>query len=153
MAKEIPNGLRNTFIIHAVIALIFGAALMFIPGRALTLLGWVPEQVQLPQSELSIPGQTFVDPVLIRLLGATLLGLAYLSFRTWQMKAPTWEQAMPLVQFEGVLCALSILALLIGFYRMEREIPLVGWAILLLYAAFFIAWGLFWGQGRRTLAG
>ena len=137
MNKRISNELRITFIVHAAVALVFGAAMMFIPGRTLTLLGWVPELVQLPDSELSIPGQTFVDPALIRLLGATLLGLAYLSFRLWQLKTPTWEGVMPVVQFEAVLCALSILALLIGFYRMELEIPLVGWAILLLYAAFF----------------
>ena len=150
MNKDIPNGLRNTFIIHAAVGLVFGAALTFIPGRALTLLGWVPANVQLPQSELSIPGQSFVDPVLIRLLGATLLGVAYLSFRTWRIKACTWEQAMPVVQFETVLCGLSIVALLIGFFRLERAIPLIGWLVLLLYAAFFIAWGFFWRQGNRA---
>jgi hypothetical protein len=150
MNKEIPNGLRNTFIIHAVIGLLFGAALMFIPGRALTLLGWVPQNVQLPQSELSVPGETFIDPVLIRLLGATLIGIAYLSFRTWRIKACTWEQAMPVVQFETVLCGLSIVALVIGFFRMQRAIPLIGWAVLLLYAALFIAWGVFWREGNRA---
>jgi hypothetical protein len=153
MEKQIPNGLRSTFIVHAAVALVSGAALMFIPGRALTLLGWVPAMVQLPESELSVPGGTFVDPVLVRLLGATLLGLAYMSFRFWQIKACTWAQAMPVVQFETALCALSVIALLIGLYRMERGIPLVGWLILLLYAAFFVAWGLFLGQGRRATAG
>jgi hypothetical protein len=150
MNKEIPNGLRNTFIIHAIIGLAFGALLMFIPGRALTVLGWVPANVQLPQSELSVPGETFVDPVLIRLLGATLLGIAYLSFRTWRIKACSWDQAMPVVQFETVLCGLSIVALVIGFLRIERSIPLIGWAVLLLYAVLFIAWGYFWRGGNRA---
>ena len=61
-----------------------------IPGRTLTLFGWVGEFVQLPGSQVTIPGQTFVDPFISRLFGAALLALAFSSFLGW--KAKRWEQ-------------------------------------------------------------
>ena len=86
MDKPVSKGLQITFLAHALLSLVFGLALLLVPGRSLSLLGWVPEWVQLPDSDLSIPGSTFIDPLITRLLGAALLALAYLSFRCW-MKA------------------------------------------------------------------
>ena len=75
MEAPISKSLRVTFLVHLIVGLVLGAALLLIPGRTIILLGWVPEQVQLPQSELSVLGQTFVDPVITRVLGAALLAL------------------------------------------------------------------------------
>jgi hypothetical protein len=60
-----------------IIALVFGATLWIVPGTTLRLLGWVEEMVPLPGTEVSIPGTTFVDDVLTRLLGAALLAFAF----------------------------------------------------------------------------
>lgn len=149
MDKPIPSALRTTFLIHAIVAVIFGLGFLLVPGRSLTLVGWIPEWVQLPDSELSIPGGTFVDPVLTRLIGAMLAGLAYLSFRMTSA-GRTWREALPVVEFEAIYCALAVISIIFSSFRMERPMPLFGWLTLLLYAAFTIAWAIFWERGRKA---
>src|SRR5512135_56895 len=105
METPVSNSLKDTFLVHMIIGLVLGAALWLIPGRTITLLGWVPAQVQLPQSGLSISGQTFVDPVITRLLGAALLALAYSSFMGW--RAVRRDQVNLVVQMEFVYCILG----------------------------------------------
>jgi hypothetical protein len=140
MDAPISNSLRTTFFIHMIISLIFGAALWLIPGRTITLLGWVPEQVQLPQSELSVPGQTFVDPVITRLLGAALLALGYASFLGW--RASRRDQVSLLVQAEFVFCLLGAVAILAGMFTLGRPMPIIGWALAAILVIFAVAWGL-----------
>ncbi len=140
MDASISKSLRVTFLIHLVVGLVLGAALLLIPGRALIFLGWVPEQVQLPQSELSVPGQTFVDPVVTRFLGATLLALAYASFLGW--RASRRDQVSLVVQMEFVLCVVGALAILYGLFTLGRPVPMIGWVLAAILAAFAIAWGL-----------
>ncbi len=149
MDQPVPKGLQITFLIHAVVALVLGLALLLVPGRSLNFLGWVPDTVQLPNSELSIPGQTFVDPLVTRLLGAALLALAYLSFRCWAKVARSMRDTLLIVEFEAVLCALSIIAILPILINLNRPSPLILWVCLLAYAAFFVAWGLAWRAGRK----
>ncbi len=150
MDKPISRELRITFLVHAVIALIFGLSTLFIPGRSLTLMGWVPEWVQLPNSDLSIPGQTFVDPLITRLMGAALLALAYLSFRCWQGAVRTWGEALLVLEFEAVYCALSVVAFIIALITIDRTMPFIGWLDGLLFLAFFVVWGLFWQRARQA---
>jgi hypothetical protein len=57
MATSYSNRLRNTFIVHAFVATLLGGALWLIPGRFLTLLGWVDEFVQLPESTIACPAR------------------------------------------------------------------------------------------------
>jgi hypothetical protein len=140
MDVPISNSLRTTFLIHMIVGLVLGAALWLVPGRSLTLLGWVPDQVQLPQTELSVPGQTFVDPVVTRLLGAALLALGYASFLGW--RSSRREQVSLLVQMEFVYCVLATIAILVGIFTMSRPAPLIGWVLAAMLAAFAVAWGL-----------
>ena len=150
MDKPVSNTVRLVFLIHAVIGLIFGLGLLLIPGRSLSLLGWVPQWVQLPNSDLSIPGQTFVDPLVTRLLGAALLGLAYLSFRCWQDISRSWRAALPILEFEAIYCALSVAAFIISLFTIDRAMPVAGWVIALIFLVFFLLWGLSWQQGRKA---
>ncbi len=152
MDKPVPKGLQITFLAHAILSLVLGSALMLTPGRSLSLMGWVQDWVQLPESDLSIPGQTFVDPLITRLLGAALLALAYLSFRCWSKARQLEKETRLVVEFEAVYCALSILAILIAMLTMDRSGGVIVWLILLVYAAFFAAWGIFW-QAQRKQAG
>jgi hypothetical protein len=139
MERSISNSLRTIFLVHLIVALIFGATLLIVPGRTLELLGWIPDMVQLPESDLSVPGGTFVDGVLVRLLGAFLLAAAYSSFRGW--RAERWDQVSIVVQMEFVLCALGVIAVLIGMYLLDRPIPIIGWVIAALLAVFTLLWG------------
>jgi hypothetical protein len=151
MDQPVSKGLQVTFLIHAIIGLAFGLGLLLVPGRSLSLLGWVPEFVQLPESELSVPGNTFVDPLITRLLGAALLALAYLSFRVLAKAIRSAKEAQLIVEFEAVYCALSIIAVLIALFTAGRAAGLFIWVILLLYAAFLVAWAVFWQAGRRLV--
>jgi len=120
-----------------------------IPGRSLTLLGWVDEFVQLPGSDLSIPGQTFVDPLISRLLGSALLALALSSFLGW--RAVRWEQVAIVVKQETAVCVLSVVAFLYVLARGLRPMPLIGWAVMILLLAFGLAWGFaWWMEGRAA---
>jgi hypothetical protein len=140
MERSISNSLRTIFLVHMVISLILGAALWLIPGRTLELLGWVPKMVELPELGVSIPGTTFVDNVLTRLLGAALLAMAFSSFRGW--RAERWEQVAIVVQMEFILCLTGVVGCLAGFYLMEeRVVPLIGWVIAALLAVFTLLWG------------
>lgn len=147
MDKPISNSLRITFLIHCIVSAVMGAAMWLVPGRALTLLGWVSESVQLPGSELSIPGQTFVDPLISRLFGAALLALAFSSFLGWMAKR--WEQVALVVQQEAIFCVLSVGAFIAVLVLGGRMMPLSGWALLALSVAFSVAWGVAWmSEGR-----
>jgi hypothetical protein len=139
MDAPISNSLRVTFLVHTIVAVVIGAALWIIPGRILTFLGWVPEQVYIPQSDMSVPGSTFVDGVLIRVLGAALLALGYASFLGW--RASRREQVNLLVQMEFVYCVLGTVAFLIGIFSMDRSVPVIGWVMTAILVIFSVVWG------------
>lgn len=140
MDENLPGGLRTTFLLHMVIAVVLGLMLFLVPGRSLTLLGWISPTVRLPESDLTVPGTTLVDPILSRLLGAALLALAFSSFRGW--RATRWDEVSLLVQMEVVFCILGIIAFLTRPILLNRGIPVVGWILTLILAAFAVAFGL-----------
>jgi hypothetical protein len=150
MDRPISDGLRTTFLVHLVIGAILGIALFLVPGRALNLLGWVPELVQLPNSDQSIPGQTFVDPVITRILGAALLALAFSSLRGWLGSAPArkWSEVALLAELETVFNVLGAIAILVGAFLLGRNMPLIGWVLLVVQIAFAVAFGLALRQSK-----
>src|SRR3989304_3799770 len=75
-------------------------------------------------SELAIPGQTFVDAVLTRLLGVALLALALSSFRGWRAKQRSEVEI--LIQTEAAFCILGVVAFIAGFILIERATPIIG---------------------------
>jgi hypothetical protein len=113
------KSLKYTFGIHAIVSLIFGAALLLAPGRTLGLFGWSP-----------------VDPLMSRGLGAALLGLAWGSFRAWQ--ATERKQVAILVEAEAVFCVLACVGLL--RHVLAFAYPWYVWGITVIFAAFAIAW-------------
>jgi len=116
------KALKLTFIIHAVISLVFGAPLLIIPGRFLHLFGWSP-----------------IDPHLTRLLGAALLAFAWSSFRGYRTDNHHLKQA--LIQMELFFCALGAIGLLrhilIAWY------PWYFWLVFVLLVVFALAWLFF----------
>ena len=151
MDSPISKRLRITFLIHGIISAILGALLWLIPGRTLVMLGWVDISYTLPGSDLSVPGETFVDVFITRLLGAALLALALSSFLGW--RAERWSQVAFLVQQETAFCLLGLVAFFYVLARALRPMPVIGWVVMLLLAAFAVAWGVAWrAEGRAAKA-
>jgi len=117
------KGLKSTFLVHAIVAFLVGAPLLIAPGRFLGIFSWAP-----------------VDPLLDRVLGAALLGLAWSSWRGW--RATDKAQIIFLVEVEAVFCVLACLGLLrhllIAYY------PFIVWLVFAVLAIFAIAWIVFW---------
>ena len=113
------KSLRYTFLVHALVAVIFGGPLLLAPGRWLQLFEWAP-----------------IDPLLSRALGAALLALAYASYRGW--RAAGWDEVAWLVQTEAIFTTLAS----IGFLRhlLVASWPFVVWFNFAVYALFAIAW-------------
>lgn len=148
MEKPISSFLRSTFMVHLIIGGILGIFMFTIPGRTLTVLGWVPETFQIPDTEITAPGTAFVDPALMRVLGAGLLALAFSSFLGW--RASTWGQVSLIVQAELVYCLLGALSFVVRAVRYEPSMPFIGYVMLILLAAFAAAWAWAYRQGARA---
>lgn len=139
MGKSTSNGWRRLFLVHAIGAAAIGAPLWVVPGRTLTLIGWVPELVQLPESALSVPGVTFANPAFVRLVGAALLALALASY--WGWRARQFDEVRLLVRLETVFSILGALAILVVAFRGVESFPAIGWLGLGILVFFALAWG------------
>ncbi len=125
------RALKDTFLIHAIVALLLGLPLLLAPGRFLILLGWIR-----------------IDSMISRVLGAALLALAWSSWRGWQ--AQEKSQVSILLELEAAFTLLAALGLL-------RELviypyPPIYWLVFVILALFAAAWILFTVQEKR-LAG
>lgn len=113
------RSLKITFLIHAIVALILGLALLAAPGRTLNLFDWSP-----------------IDPIASRVLGAALLAMAWSSLRGYL--ADSWEQVELLVELETTFTVLAatgmIRHLLVGSW------PWFPWTIFVILVLFAIAW-------------
>ena len=116
------RGLKRVFLIHAVVAAIFGILLLVAPGRFLGIVGWAP-----------------IDPIISRLLGAALLALGWSSFRGW--RATERRQVAILVEMEAVFTVLCCLGLL--RHLLKANYPAMVWAIFATFLVFAIAWIVF----------
>jgi hypothetical protein len=117
-----PKGLRTLFLVHAVVAVVFGLPLLIVPGRLLTWVGWAP-----------------IDPIVSRLLGAAMLGLAWSSFRGWL--ATERARVALLVELEAVYTVLACVGLL--RHLLVARYPLVPWLVFAMYLGFALAWMYF----------
>ena len=113
------KALKNTFLIHAVVAAVFGALLLALPGHFLGGFGWQP-----------------VDPILSRVLGAALLALAWSSYRGFQAKERA--QVSTLVEAEAVFTVLGVLGVL--RHLLFAGYPWPVWLLFAVLALFAIAW-------------
>ena len=113
------KSLKYTFLIHVVVSLIFGAALLLAPGRTLGLFGWAP-----------------VDPLISRLLGAALLALAWSSYRGWG--ASSYEQVSVLVEMEVIFTVFGSVGLL--RHLIKAWYPWYVWFVFAVLLVFAIAW-------------
>ncbi len=120
------KSLRYIFAVHAVVSLLFGAALLAAPGRFLGMFGWAP-----------------VDPLLSRVLGAALLALAWSSYRGY--RAAERRQVAVLIELEAAFCVLAAAGLL--RQTLGYSYPWYVWMLLGMYVAFAAAW--IWALVRK----
>ena len=110
---------RITFALHSVVSLIVGFFLLIWPGSTLETIGWADS-----------------EPILTRLFGAALLGLAWSSFRGWRAKE--WDQVNYLVELEIIFSGLASVGII--RHLLIDSFPWFIWAILVIFILFTIAW-------------
>jgi hypothetical protein len=123
MEKQISSGLRTTFLVHFVVALIFGLIYLLIPGAWGTLINW-PIQ----------------EPAVYRLLGAAMLGFGTSSWLAYRETA--WDRVKIVILMEIVWTILGTLVMLWGL--IFAGLPAFGWVNAVLLGAFAVAFSMFY---------
>ena len=123
MEKQVKPGLKYTFLVHFVVALIFGLGFLLIPGTFGQLFNW-----------------PVLDPPTYRLLGAAFLGYATSSILAYRETA--WEKVIIVVRMEIIWAGLATLVLLWGL--IFSGLPAIGWLFAAIFAAFTAAFSIFY---------
>jgi hypothetical protein len=111
---------KVTFFVWIILTLLVGAALLIAPGRFLDIFGWQP-----------------VEPILDRILGASLLAMSWLSLRGWL--AIDSSVTMLIAEIQAIFCALAALGVLRHLLG-QAHYPLMVWIVFAVTAAFAALW-------------
>jgi hypothetical protein len=125
MEKQIVSGLKTTFLVHFIVAVIFGLIYLLIPEVWGNMINWPVK-----------------DPPVYRLLGAALLGFAVSSWFAY--KETAWEKVKIVVQMEIAWTILGTLVMLWGL--LFAGLPVFGWLNAVLLAAFAVAFAYFYSR-------
>ena len=123
MEKQFTSGLRVTFLIHFIVALIFGLIYLLIPKVWGNLINWPVK-----------------EPEAYRLIGAAILGFGTSSWFAY--KETAWERVKIVVQMEIVWTILATLVLLWGL--IFAGLPGFGWVNAIIMACFAVAFTVFY---------
>lgn len=125
MEKQVSSGLKTTFLVHFIVALVFGLIYLLIPDVWGNLIAWPVK-----------------EPAIYRLLGAALLGFGVSSWFSY--KEATWEKVKIVVQMEIAWTILGTLVMLWGL--IFAGLPVFGWANAVILAAFAVAFVYFYSR-------
>jgi len=125
MNTSLSQGLKTTFLVHFIVALLFGLGFLLIP----VAIG-------------NIYGLAVQEPDIYRLLGAAMVGFAASSWFAYQ--ATSWESVRIVVVMELVWTTLGTLVML--YALLLAGFPALGWINAIILAAFAIAFGRFYFQ-------
>jgi hypothetical protein len=117
------RSLKITFLIHAIVALVFGLLLYLQPGLWARMINWTP-----------------FDGAMTRIYGAALLALAVSSW--FGYRAARWDEVRILVLMEIALTVLSTVGGLWGL--LFRGAPAFGWVCVVIWVVFVVAWIYFY---------
>lgn len=128
MEKQLPAGLKYTFLIHGIAMTFFACIYLFIPVVWGNLTGCLSNQL----------------PQVYRLWGLTILGYAITSFLAFRETA--WEKVKIVAQMECVVTGLfpPVLLLALLFWGL----PAIGWMPFAVMIGFAVAFNLFYPRGR-----
>ena len=116
--------IKTLMIINAIIAIVFGIALVIIPGQFLSLYGPIPDE---PMKNI---GQLF---------GAALIGFALL---TWTARNATDSDARKAIVFAlFVANGIGFIVALIG--QLSNVLNQLGWSTVVIYLLLTFGWGYF----------
>lgn len=119
MPTKVPQSLRNWFLIHFIVDILFGIPLFFFPEFTLQLFG--------------LPG-TPAEAILARILGAGLFGIGGVSFFSYKKSKESYDILLTM----KIIWSLSaILALLISLYL---GAPASLWILVIVFTIFSITW-------------
>lgn len=121
--KRIPQGLKNTFLVHGILSLIFGATLFIAPKAFGQITGW-----------------PINSPTIYQLLGVFLLAFSASSLLSY--KENLLEKVKIVLQMEIVLTVLGALVMLLGIIL--TQVPLIAWLYLIIFIAFAVAFIYFY---------
>ncbi len=124
MNAPIASGLKTTFLVHAIVGVVFGLGYLLIPA---TVGGWF--------------GVPMTDPAW-RILGAALIGFGMSSW--WGFRASGWSAVAIVVQMELVWTVLGALATI--WMLMTGALPVMGWVNAVILLAFAVAFGYFYSR-------
>ena len=122
MEKQSSKGLKNLFLFHFIVAIVFGLTYLLIPETWAAIVQW-PLRETFPY----------------RLLGAALLGFGVSSWLAF--KNPLWESVKIVVVMEIVWCGLGTLVMLWGMFT--QGLPAIGWLNTVLMAFFTVTFGYY----------
>jgi len=125
MDKQVSPGLKTTFLIHAIVATLFGLAYLFIPKKFGSLVNW-----------------PVTEPEAYRILGAAIFGFAASSWLAYSASA--WEQVKIVVQMEIVWTILGTLVLLYGIFF--AGLPGFAWVTAIILAVFAVLFIVFYSR-------
>jgi hypothetical protein len=125
MERQIPNGLKITFLVHFIMALIFGAGFLLVPEMLTGMLG-----------------ARALEPSTFRLVGAAMLAFAASSWLAYRQTL--WDRVKIVVQIEIVWTVLGVLATLWGL--MFEGLPAADWMNVLILGAFALAFTYFYSR-------
>ena len=127
MEKQIPYGLKITFLVHVIVAGIFGLVFLLIPE----MFG-------------GMMGAPIKEPSTFRLLGAALVAFAASSWFAY--RETMWERVKIVVQMEIVWTILGVLATLYGL--IFEGLPAGDWMNVVILGAFAVAFIFFYSRIR-----
>lgn len=121
MNKEVPQALRNWFLFHFVVDIMFAIPLLIFPVYFLKILDW-----------------KIVDPVAARLVAAALFGIGIVSFLSYKSTLDTYKAMLNLKIFWSLG---AITGLTISLIQRDQDRPFALWLLLFVFVAFNCLWG------------
>jgi len=123
METRISPALKNTFLLHAIVATLFGFVYLLIPGWLGKLINWPMQEVEA-----------------YRLLGAAILGFGTSSWLAYREN--TREAVIVVVRMELVWTGLGTLVMLYGV--LLADLPAFTWVNIVILAAFAVLFSVFY---------
>lgn len=121
--SPVPQALRNWFVVHFIVDLLFALPLFFIPESFLSFLGW-----------------TVVDSVASRLVAAALFGIGIESLLG---RGANWQSFRTMLNLKIIWSFSAVAGLLWAVIAGVHGAPPALWGVLLVFMAFNGLW-IYW---------